>query len=69
MDVHPPIRKRQRETDEEGAYIQENGTHHNSIVFSLKDEKGSLVNALKPFEVSVIVIHPLLISLLIGGRY
>lgn len=54
MDTDPPVRKRQREsTDIDGAYIPDNGGPHCSIIFSLKDEKGALVNALKPFEVSV----------------
>ena len=52
MDTDPPSLKRPRETVEnDGAYIPDNGGPHTSIIFSLNDEKGALVNALKPFQV------------------
>lgn len=52
MDTDPPSLKRPRETAEnDGAYIPDNGGPHTSIIFSLNDEKGALVNALKPFQV------------------
>lgn len=53
MDTDPPRTKRAREMegDNIGAYIPDNGGPHASIVFSLKEEKGALVRALKPFEV------------------
>ena len=53
MDTDPPRTKRAREMegDNIGAYIPDNGGPHVSIMFSLKEEKGALVRALKPFEV------------------
>ena len=54
MDTDPPKRKRSRNDEEENAYIPTpcNGNTGTTVVFSLKEEKGALVRALKPFEVS-----------------
>lgn len=56
MDTDPPPTKRAREMDGDniGAYIPDNGGPHASIMFSLKEGKGALVRALKPFEVRVL---------------
>jgi prephenate dehydratase len=54
MDVDPPALKRSRSsTDSETAYIPDNGGPQVSIIFSLKEEQGALVKALKPFEVKL----------------
>ena len=55
MDTAPPSRKRSRDGEDENAYIptQCNGGTGTTVIFSLKEEKGALVRALKPFEVSI----------------
>ena len=50
--MDPPPTKKSRTNEEDGAYIPDNvcnGT--TSLIFSLKEEKGALARALRPFEV------------------
>ena len=60
MDSEVPVAKKAKlDMDEPKAYIptqgQKDGEPNLSVIFSLKEEKGALVRALKPFEVHVIV--------------